>query len=257
MPRSPYPTARLASVLVLLYEKEGQIRVLLTTRSKGLRSHPGQTALPGGKHDASDVDSIDTAFREANEEVGLPRNLPSIHVLCVLRPFLSQYGLIVAPVVGLLTDLAVLDTLTPCEGEVDAIFEHPLEAILDPSLTTGMALAEKGSEGWPYEEELYNMCDQQWPNGMTYRMHRFRSAASPIKGLTADILLLFFFVSPQTMVAEIAFDRGPVYERWAPGQINTFSGIAQILSEQEVVSRRISGTLSESSHASRGHLPAA
>jgi len=31
-------------VLVLLYEREGALRVLLTTRSKELRSHPGQTA---------------------------------------------------------------------------------------------------------------------------------------------------------------------------------------------------------------------
>ncbi|KAI9573995.1 hypothetical protein HD554DRAFT_2012754, partial [Boletus coccyginus] len=35
-----------AAVLVLLYEKEGEPRVLLTTRSKLLRTHPGQTALP-------------------------------------------------------------------------------------------------------------------------------------------------------------------------------------------------------------------
>ena len=59
--RSPYPTSKLAAVLVLLYERNGQIRVLLTTRSKKLRSHPGQTALPGGKCDESDVDILDTA----------------------------------------------------------------------------------------------------------------------------------------------------------------------------------------------------
>ena len=54
-----------AAVLVLLYERKGHggLRVLLTTRSKELRSHPGQTALPGGKVDQSDAGVIDTAVR--------------------------------------------------------------------------------------------------------------------------------------------------------------------------------------------------
>lgn len=46
---------------MLLYELEGKIRVLLTTRSKTLRTHPGQTALPGGKSDETDKDVLDTA----------------------------------------------------------------------------------------------------------------------------------------------------------------------------------------------------
>jgi coenzyme A diphosphatase NUDT7 len=51
----------LAAVLVLLYERAGGLRVLLTTRSKELRSHPGQTALPGGKVDQSDAGVVETA----------------------------------------------------------------------------------------------------------------------------------------------------------------------------------------------------
>lgn len=55
--------SRLAAVLVLLYEKSDELRVLLTTRAKTLRAHPGETALPGGKVDESDVDAIATAVR--------------------------------------------------------------------------------------------------------------------------------------------------------------------------------------------------
>jgi len=39
------PTNRLGGVLVLLYERDGAVRVLLTTRSKLLRSHPGQHTI--------------------------------------------------------------------------------------------------------------------------------------------------------------------------------------------------------------------
>ena len=50
-------------MLILLYERAGGggLRVLLTTRSKELRSHPGQTALPGGKVDESDGGVVQTA----------------------------------------------------------------------------------------------------------------------------------------------------------------------------------------------------
>lgn len=43
----------------------------------------------------------------------------------------------------------------PSPGEVDRIFDHPLEAILDPALAAKENLAPKGSEDWIYEEELH------------------------------------------------------------------------------------------------------
>lgn len=55
--------SKLAAVLIILYEQDGLIRVVLTTRSKELRTHVGQTALPGGKKDPIDVDSTATAVR--------------------------------------------------------------------------------------------------------------------------------------------------------------------------------------------------
>ena len=59
--RSSVPRSKRAGVLVLLYEKNNVLRVLLTTRAKTLRTHPGQTALPGGKMDETDEDIIETA----------------------------------------------------------------------------------------------------------------------------------------------------------------------------------------------------
>lgn len=61
------PTAhahtKLAAVLVLLYEDAGILRVLLTTRAKTMRTHPGETALPGGKMDAGETSFVQTAVR--------------------------------------------------------------------------------------------------------------------------------------------------------------------------------------------------
>lgn len=179
--RSGISRKKLAAVLVLLYETGGELRVLLTTRSKHLRAHPGQTALPGGKADETDDDLVYTAvrfphclpschsllvcqsypplfgqqFREAYEEVGLACSSPDIHTLCTLSPFLSQAQLIVTPVVAFLTNPAVLGTLKPSVSEVDRIFTHPLEAVLDPSLSKKESLVPRGSEDWSYPEELH------------------------------------------------------------------------------------------------------
>lgn len=222
------PANKRAAVLVLLFElnKDGHLRVLLTTRSKSLRSHPGQTALPGGKVDASDENVIATALREANEEVSLP--LPSdldgrhshLTFLTTLRPFLSLYKLLVTPVVVLLTHpdpYSIISQLAPNEGEVDHIFHHPLEALLDPDPKLVPALDPEnnkfsviGGEDWPYETEWYNTSDSKWINNAVYRMHRFRTTRTPIKGLTSDVLIY---------TAEVAFGRQTSYPRMAPGQL--------------------------------------
>ena len=172
------PQSRLAAVLVLISEQDGEIRVLLTTRGKDLKVHGGQTSLPGGKIDDEDKgDIISTAvsssnlhililheqllkYREANEEVNLP--IPSesnshIHTLGImeLQPF---HKLVVVPVVALLTDNSILQHLKPSKGEVDRIFSHPVQAFLDPGMVSlSEMLVEKGSKDWPYPED-YHVC---------------------------------------------------------------------------------------------------
>ncbi|KAI0085266.1 NUDIX hydrolase domain-like protein [Irpex rosettiformis] len=217
--------ARQAAVLVLLYEKpEGELRVLLTTRAKTLRTHPGQTALPGGRMDESDESIVETAYREAFEEVGLPLNHPGVHTLCLLRPFIAwtRSLVLVTPVVSFLTDFSVLENLRPCESEVDIIFDHPLEAILEPSLSASEPLVPLNSELWPSDIEYYNYADSKWSwmGGSTYRLHRFRAAAAAIKGLTADVLIL---------TASIAYDRQPSFEWFAPGQFTTLQDTLAVL----------------------------
>ncbi|KXN91661.1 Nudix hydrolase 15, mitochondrial, partial [Leucoagaricus sp. SymC.cos] len=216
---SLFPKTRLAAVLVLLYEEDEKLRVLLTTRSKALRTHAGQTALPGGKADEVDNNLVVTAFREAFEEVQLPRSSPDIHLIGLYEPFLSLHKLIVTPVYALLARKDVLNELKPSEREVAKIFTHPLEALLDPQLSQHEAsLAAMGSEDWPYETTYYNASDSAVAvlGNSTYRMHRFRTVASPIKGLTSDILI---------QSAEMAYGKTTIYGRFAPGQIRGFDAV--------------------------------
>ena len=73
---------RIASVLILIYGSEP--KVLMTKKSHILKIHAGEIAFPGGKHDTEDKDLIETALREAREEVNL--SIRNEHVIGQLKP---------------------------------------------------------------------------------------------------------------------------------------------------------------------------
>nr|XP_019008376.1 uncharacterized protein I206_06935 [Kwoniella pini CBS 10737]OCF47157.1 hypothetical protein I206_06935 [Kwoniella pini CBS 10737] len=187
-----------AAVLVALYQKAGddKLHVLLTTRAKTMRRHPSQTALPGGKVDPEDLDVIHTARREAFEEVGLPLDHPSIHYLTTLEQVMTilplnshmKNHIVVTPVVCFISDPSLLDDLRPNPDEVDAIFTHPLKGCLTGKLDAkdSAELVDIGGEWWPHEEKYHSTNDRIGTIG-EYRMHRFRTTGSPIKGLTSDV----------------------------------------------------------------------
>jgi len=63
-------------------------------------------------------------------------------------------------VIAFLDDVSVLDELRAAPGEVACIFDHPLEALLDPELLRDSeeTLVPRGSEDWPYETEFHVSC---------------------------------------------------------------------------------------------------
>ncbi|KAM2010466.1 hypothetical protein ACFX16_005102 [Malus domestica] len=121
-------TTKRAAVLVCLFKgDDGELRVILTKRSSSLSSSPGDVALPGGKRDEADADDVDTALREAKEEIGLDPSL--VHVVTVLDHIVNTHGVTVVPVIGLLSDIKAFSP-APNAAEVEAIFYAPLEMFL-------------------------------------------------------------------------------------------------------------------------------
>lgn len=119
--------SRTSAVLIVLYELDGEPMVLLTRRSPAMRSHTHEVAFPGGRHDEADNDHVDTALREAEEEVGLDRGL--VEVVGALDWFVTGgSGSLVHPFVGLLTEPPAGLVANP--AEVEAILPVPLAELL-------------------------------------------------------------------------------------------------------------------------------
>ncbi|KFU98462.1 PREDICTED: peroxisomal coenzyme A diphosphatase NUDT7, partial [Pterocles gutturalis] len=92
-----------------------------------LRSSPGEVCFPGGKSEAIDKDEIDTALREAKEEVGLQPE--KVEVICRLVPGIDKMNHLVTPVVGFIEDTF---QATPNPDEVSDVFVVPLDYFVEP-----------------------------------------------------------------------------------------------------------------------------
>ena len=118
----------LAAVLVPLIPRGDDIQVLLTQRTAHLKDHPSQISFPGGRVEGGDQDRIETALREAEEEIGLARE--HVTILGCLPDYDMPSGFRISPVIGWIEPPFTLK-LDPVE--VESAFEVPLSYLLDPA----------------------------------------------------------------------------------------------------------------------------
>jgi 8-oxo-dGTP pyrophosphatase MutT (NUDIX family) len=119
----------LAAVLVPLYEDPaGDLRVVLTKRPDTMPTHAGHIAFPGGRPHPEDSGPVDTALREAHEEVGIAPS--DVEVIGFLPPIHTvEFSLLVVPVVGRLSGVP---DLIPSEREVALVLEPRLVDLAEP-----------------------------------------------------------------------------------------------------------------------------
>jgi 8-oxo-dGTP pyrophosphatase MutT (NUDIX family) len=117
---------RPAAVLIPVVDHT-QPTVLLTQRAAHLNDHAGQIAFPGGKIDATDASPLETALREAEEEIGLSREF--IDPIGYLDLYGTGFGFRILPTVARVKPGFKLRINA---SEVDDAFEVPLAFLMDP-----------------------------------------------------------------------------------------------------------------------------
>ena len=133
----PSRNKRQAAVLVPIICRPSPT-LLLTQRSASLRKHAGQVAFPGGSADEQDKNLIDTALREAWEEVSIDPD--SVRILGQLPPVDSNSGFQVTPVVGL---LPAESRFAASRDEVADMFEIPLHQALSLASYTPLEILRR------------------------------------------------------------------------------------------------------------------
>ena len=153
---------RKAAVLVPLIADGGGYDLLFTKRTDSVETHKGQISFPGGMVDEGDRDLVDTALREAEEEVGIKRS--AVTTLGLLDDIATPVGFVITPVVGVLSRVPALSLNAV---EVAEVFRVPVSFFADP---------ENGTVG--YRER----------GGRRYEVWSFDTGTHVIWGATANIV---------------------------------------------------------------------
>ena len=152
---------RPAAVLVPIVDHP-RPTVLLTQRAQHLPDHAGQVSFPGGKIDQSDASPLESALREAREEIGLDREF--VEPLGYTDLYMTTLGYRIVPVIARVKRGF---TLKLNKKEVDATFEVPLAFLMD------QANVQRHSRAW---------------QGMTRHYYAIIFGERYIWGVTAGIL---------------------------------------------------------------------
>lgn len=158
--------ARASSVLILIFpNREGELELTLTLRTSNI-NHGGQLSFPGGRAEDNETE-IETALREANEEIGI--TTADVQIAGSLsKLYIAHSNNYITPVVGFLDYVPEL-TLNP--DEVEESFSVELESLLGKKNLT--------VENWNLRESA------------TYKVPYWDVHRVPLWGATAMILSEF------------------------------------------------------------------
>jgi 8-oxo-dGTP pyrophosphatase MutT (NUDIX family) len=126
------PERRIAAVALVFSPTEEGLSVCMIRRAE----HPddpwsGHMAFPGGRREVDDVDSLGTAIRETNEEIGV--SLSREQCLGALKPVFVPVSLGVGAMTIEAFVFGLDSPLSPTgNAEVAAVYQFPLTQLLTP-----------------------------------------------------------------------------------------------------------------------------
>jgi 8-oxo-dGTP pyrophosphatase MutT (NUDIX family) len=151
-----------SAVLIPMTERDGELHIVFTERSHEMSTHSGEVSFPGGRREAEDNSLVETALREAYEEIAL---VPSdVEVYGALTQIPTVTGFRITAFVG--------EFDSPYEfienpREIHQMFEAPLSVLIAP--------------------KTHRLEDREW-NGQTFPVHFFDYDGHTIWGATGFLL---------------------------------------------------------------------
>jgi len=138
-------TAKKAGVIALFYptaKRETNLVLILRKTYKGI--HSAQIGFPGGKIEQEDNSLVDTALRETEEEVGVPRDKISI-IKKLTQLYIPPSNFFVQPFLGIVNETPkfILET-----REVEALIEVDLNKFMDERCVTTQILSTSYASNW-------------------------------------------------------------------------------------------------------------
>ncbi len=136
-----------AAVLVPMHGWPNNPGLVFTERRGDLRRHAGEISFPGGRRDEGE-DLLETALREAEEEIGLDRgNVEIVGALPPIGTFVTSYK--VHPFVGLIERGMQFE---PNPSEVESVIVASLD-----DLVAGYAKQRLTRRGVPFRTDTFTV----------------------------------------------------------------------------------------------------
>ena len=116
---------KISAVLVPIFLKAGQYHLLFIQRTERVKEHKGQISFPGGAYEKADRILLNTALREAEEEIGLaPVDVYVLGELDYVVTASTYY--VISPFVGL---IPYPYKFKPDKWETEELIEVPISVL--------------------------------------------------------------------------------------------------------------------------------
>jgi 8-oxo-dGTP pyrophosphatase MutT (NUDIX family) len=163
-PRRTLDRSDLVSAAVLVpITDHGEPYLLFTKKTGSVPHHRGQFSFPGGVVEQRDASRVETALREAWEEIRLPPR--AVEVLGLLDDTETRATpFIITPVVGVVTEPV---DFVPDGREIERVLEVPVRVLRDPAIFRTETWERDGA---PHEVHFYRVSEEDVIWGATARI---------------------------------------------------------------------------------------
>ena len=122
--------ARKSAVMILFFQEDNALKMIVIRRSVYVGIHSGQIAFPGGRYEEEDGDVRVTALREIEEEIGIPKD--KIEIIGRLSDiYVPPSNFMISIFVGYLAEKPVYKI---DEREVEEVIEIPFSDFFKPDV---------------------------------------------------------------------------------------------------------------------------